>query len=82
MTTPIDEEAEIRRLERETEGLKMLTAQRASGEEQRSDERRKTAQMLVAQNSLGPVCPVPLTVRGIAHDDHALGRDARVGVHL
>ena len=22
--------------------------------------------MLVAQNSLGPVCPVPLTVRGIA----------------
>ena len=27
MTTPIDEEAEIRRLERETEGLKMLTAQ-------------------------------------------------------
>ena len=26
MTTPIDEEAEIRRLERETEGLKILIA--------------------------------------------------------
>ena len=24
--------------------------------------------MLVAQNSLGPVCPVPLTVRGIVGD--------------
>ena len=23
--------------------------------------------MLVAQNSLGPVCPVPLTVRGMHH---------------
>ena len=37
-----------------------------------ADERRtssyklvKHIQMLVAQNSLGPVCPVPLTVRGI-----------------
>ena len=27
--------------------------------------------MLVAQNSLGPVCPVPLTVRGsFAADEH------------
>ena len=27
--------------------------------------------MLVAQNSLGPVCPVPLTVRGIYDDGEA-----------
>ena len=26
--------------------------------------------MLVAQNSLGPVCPVPLTVRGIFDSEH------------
>ena len=35
MTTPIDEEAEIRRLERETEGLKMLTAQQDAKNEAR-----------------------------------------------
>ena len=35
MTTPIDEEAEIRRLERETEGLKMLTAQQDAKNEER-----------------------------------------------
>ena len=28
--------------------------------------------MLVAQNSLGPVCPVPLTVRGRAGGDERL----------
>ena len=28
--------------------------------------------MLVAQNSLGPVCPVPLTVRGIARQRKAI----------
>ena len=28
--------------------------------------------MLVAQNSLGPVCPVPLTVRGIGPAGDAL----------
>ena len=28
--------------------------------------------MLVAQNSLGPVCPVPLTVRGNAYGDQGL----------
>ena len=28
--------------------------------------------MLVAQNSLGPVCPVPLTVRGTAAMDPTL----------
>ena len=37
--------------------------------------------MLVAQNSLGPVCPVPLTVRGIERcvvlDDV---REARRGI--
>ena len=35
MTTAIDEEAEIRRLERETEGLKMLTAQQDAKNEAR-----------------------------------------------
>ena len=29
--------------------------------------------MLVAQNSLGPVCPVPLTVRGTAAQRKGLG---------
>ena len=52
--------------------------------------------MLVAQNSLGPVCPVPLTVRGTRladylcrHTDvpkdiatHRLARADGLGVHL
>ena len=32
--------------------------------------------MLVAQNSLGPVCPVPLTVRGTEHRAPIHGRYA------
>ena len=36
--------------------------------------------MLVAQNSLGPVCPVPLTVRGI--DGEAAGDESGGSVAL
>ena len=37
--------------------------------------------MLVAQNSLGPVCPVPLTVRGIAQLQ-AQGRHGRISQEM
>ena len=36
--------------------------------------------MLVAQNSLGPVCPVPLTVRGIDSDDELPPLDKNLSV--
>ena len=38
--------------------------------------------MLVAQNSLGPVCPVPLTVRGIRVLRAAPARDVVFGAEL